>query len=344
MLFTVENAALEVVSAYVSKNRVTLEERLKNLVADKKISRLKKGTGFEAFSIADENFCSSDFCAAAAEKIFAETEIEREEIGAIIFVTQTPDFFLPSTAHVLHKRLNLPRDALAFDINLGCSGFVYGLNVAASLAQNLEKKVLLLCGDTVTRNIFADDISCLSVFGDAGTAAVISKRRGQKIFFNMETFGEFADAIIMPRGAYRNKIVVENNSIDLRENFVTMDGAQVMNFSTKFVPKNLTDLLNFAQVDSANVGGFFLHQANRLMLENIASQLQLPAEKVPFKSARTGNTSSASIPVTLCEMKRLGEPINFLSVLSGFGVGMSIASAVVDLTNLICLPTEELDR
>ncbi len=110
------------------------------------------------------------------------------------------------------------------------------------------------------------------------------------------------------------------------------------------MPKNLTDLMQFAEIEVAKVGGFFLHQANRLILQNIAAQLNLSEGKVPFKSARIGNTSSASIPVTLCEMKRLGEPINFLSVLSGFGVGMSIASAVVDLTNLICLPTEELDR
>lgn len=342
MLFTVENAALEVVASYVSKNRVSIDERLKNLVVDKKISRLKKGTGFEAFSIADENICASDFCAAAAEKIFATTEIQRSDIRAIIFVTQTPDFFLPSTSHILHQRLGLPRDAVAFDINLGCSGFVYGLYVAASLVQNLDGKILLLCGDTVTRNIFEDDISCLSVFGDAGTAAIISKSQWQKFFFNVQTYGELSEAIFMPRGAYRNKLVVENNSLNVRENFVTMDGAAVMNFSTKFVPKNLSDLMNFAQIDVSEIGNFFLHQANRLMLENIASQLKIPAEKVPFKSERIGNTSSASIPVTLCEMARLNESVNFLSVLSGFGVGMSIASAVVDLTNLICLPTEEI--
>lgn len=342
MLVTIENAALEIVSAYVSKNRVTVEERLKNFVADKKISRLKKGTGFESFSIAEENICASDFCAAAAENIFSNTEIKKSEIRAIIFVTQTPDYFLPATSHLLQHKLNLPRDTVTFDVNLGCSGFVYGLYIAANLAQNLDGKILLMCGDTVTRNIFEDDISCLSVFGDAGTSAIISKSRGQKIFFNIQTFGEYSDAIIVPRGAYRNSLVVENNSLNVRENFVTMDGAQVMNVSTKFLPQNLNDLMKFANVDTSDIGGFFLHQANKIILQNIASQLKLTEEKVPFKSARIGNTSSASIPVTLCEMKRLNEPINFLSVLSGFGVGMSIASAVVDLTNLICLPTGEL--
>ena len=342
MLITIENAALEVVSAYVSSKRLTIEERLKNLVADKKISRLKKATGFEEFSIADKNICASDFCAAAAENIFSNTEIKKSDIRAIIFITQTPDYFLPSTSHVLHKRLNLPRDVATFDVGLGCSGFVYGLYIAANLAQNLDGKILLMCGDTVTRNIFEDDISCLSVFGDAGTAAIISKSQGQKIFFNIQTFGEYADAIIVPRGAYRNSLIVENNSLNVRENFVTMDGARVMDVSTKFLPQNLIDLMNSAQVDESNIGGFFLHQANKIILKNIASQLNLPVEKFPFKSARIGNTSSASIPVTLCEMQRLNEPINFLSILSGFGVGMSIASAVVDLSDLICLPTGEL--
>ena len=342
MLLKVENVALEVVGAYVSKNRVSIEERLKNIVTDKKISRLKKGTGFEAFSIADEKICTSDLCAAAAEKLFAETEIKRQDIRAIIFITQTPDYVLPSTSHILHHRLNLNHDCAAFDINLGCSGFVYGLYVAASLVQNLDGKILLLCGDTTTRNFFEEDISCLSVFGDAGTAAIVSKNFGQKIFFNLQTFGELAETIFMPRGAYRNPYIVENNSINVRENFAVMDGAKVLDFSTKFVPQNLIDLMKFAQVKISDIGGFFLHQANKLILQDIAIKLNVAEEKVPFKSARIGNTSSASIPVIFSEMARLNEPINFLSVLSGFGVGMSIASAVVDLKNLICLPTGEI--
>lgn len=342
MPLTIENAALEVVSAYVSKNRVPVEEQLKNLVTDKKISRLKKGTGFEAFSIADEKICTSDFCVASAEKIFNETSIKREEIKGLIFITQTPDYFFPSTSHVIHKRLNLPHDIVTFDINLGCSGFVYGLYVAASLVQNLDGKILLLCGDTTSRNIFQDDISSLSVFGDAGAAAIISKRSGQKIFFNLQTFGEYAEVISRPRGAYRESFVVENNSLNVRENFLYMDGAKIIEFSTRMLPKNLVDLMNYAKIDLSTIGGFFLHQANLLILQNVAKHFNLPEEKVPFKSATIGNTSSASIPVTLCEMKRLCEPINFLSLLSGFGIGMSIASAIIDLKNLVCLPTGEI--
>ena len=336
MLVTVENVALEVVTACVSKNRVTIEERLKNITTEKKISRLKKSTGFEAFSI-DEKICASDYCAASAEKLFAETSIKREEISAVIFVTQTPDYFLPSTSHLLHTRLNLPRDCAAFDVSLGCSGFVYGVYIAASLAQNLNGKVLLLCGDTVTKNIFEDDISGLSVFGDAGSAAIISKRQGQKIFFNLQTFGELADSIIMRRGAYRNPLIVENNSLNVHENFASMDG-----FSTTSVPDNLIDLIKFSGVDLAQPGGVILHQANLMIVRDIATRLNLPIEKVPFKSARIGNTSCASIPVTLCEMKRLNEPVNFLAMLSGFGVGMSTASAIIDLSELICLPTGEI--
>ena len=342
MLVNIENVALEVIAACVSKNRVTVEERLQNFVADKKISRLKKGTGFEAFSIADKNLCTSDLCMVAAENIFSNTEIKKSEIRAIIFITQTPDYILPATSHLIQHKLGLSNDCASFDINLGCSGFVYGLYIAANLAQNLDGKILLMCGDTTTKNIFEEDVSSISIFGDAGTAAIIGKRNGQKISFNIQTYGEYSDAIIVPRGAFRNPLIVENNSLNVRENFVTMDGAKVMNVSTKFVPQNLNDLMKFANVDISDIGGFFLHQANKMILQNIASQLKLTEEKVPFKSARIGNTSSASIPVTLCEMKRLNEPINFLSVLSGFGVGMSIASAIVDLTNLICLPTGEL--
>ena len=343
MLIEIQNVALEIVSAFVSKKRVSIEKRLEGLISEKRIARLKKQVGFEELSIAEENICSSDFCAAAAEKIFAETEISREEISAVIFVTQTPDYFLPSTAHLLQQRLQLSRNVAAFDVGLGCSGFVYGLYVAASIVQNLPNgKILLLCGDTVTRNIFFDDVSCLSVFGDAGTAAIVSKAEGEKIFFNLQSFGELSDGIILRRGAYRNPALIENNSLNVRENFVTMDGAQVLDFSIKYVPPNLTDLMNFAKINPAEVGNFFMHQANKMILQDIAFNLNLPVEKFPFKSERIGNTSSASIPVTLAEMARRGDNFKTLSVMSGFGVGMSIASAVIDLKNLMCISTGEI--
>ena len=343
MLTEIKNVCLEVVSAVVSKNRVSIEDRLKGLIPEKRISRLKKQVGFEAFSIAEKNVCTSDLCFAAAEKIFAEQNISREEIGAIIFVSQTPDYFFPSTSHLLQHRLSLSKNVASFDINLGCSGFVYGLYVAASILQNLPaEKILLLCGETATRTDFEDDVSTLSVFGDAGTAAIISKAEGEKIFFNLQSFGELSDSIIVRRGAYRNPPAVENNSLNVRENFAFMDGAKVLDFSIKYVPPNLSEVMNFAKINPVEVGNFFLHQANKMILQDIAFSLDLPAEKFPFKSERIGNTSSASIPVTLAEMARREENFKTLSVMSGFGVGMSVASAVIDLKNLICIPTGEM--
>lgn len=343
MLLEIKNVALEAVSAAVSKNRISIEERLGGLVPEKRIARLKKSVGFESFSVVEKNICTSDLCAAAAEKIFSETDTSREEVRAIIFVSQTADYFLPSTAHLLQSRLNLSRESLAFDVGLGCSGFVYGFYIAASLIQTLPAgKILLLCGDTLTRNVFAEDVSALPVFGDAGSAAIISKREGQNIFFNLQSFGELADAIIMERGAYRNNFLIEDNSLDVRENFATMDGAKVLDFSIKYLPQNLIDLLAFAKVNPLDVEKFYLHQANKIILQDVAALMNLSTEKFPFKSAQIGNTSSASIPVTLTETVRGGEVIKNLSVLSGFGVGMSIASAAVDLTDLICLETGEL--
>ena len=343
MLTEIKNVALEVVSAFVSKNRVPIEERLGKFIPEKRIARLKKQVGFEAFSVIEKNICTSDLCFAAAEKVFADKNISRQEIGAVIFVSQSPDYFLPSTAHLLQDKLKLPRNAAAFDVGLGCSGFVYGLYIAASLLQNIPaEKILLLCGDTTTKNVFEEDVSSLSVFGDAGTAAIISKAEGEKIFFNLQSFGELSDGIILRRGAYRNPALVENNSLNVRENFAIMDGAKVLDFSIKFVPPNLSELMNFAKINPAEVGNFFMHQANKMILQDIALNLDLPVEKFPFKSEKIGNTSSASIPVTLAEMKRRGENFKTLAVMSGFGVGMSIASAVIDLRNLICLPTEEM--
>lgn len=343
MLLTVENARIESLCAVVSGKNITVEERLSNLIDNKKIARLKKVTGFDSFSVAGDGICTSDFCVRAAEKIFDVAQITRNEIRALIFVSQTADYFLPSTACTLQKRLNLPHDIAAFDISLGCSGFVYGLYVASSMLQNLpDGKILLLCGDTPTRTLYRDDVSCLSIFGDAGAAAVISKSAGKKIFFNLQTFGELSDTIIMRRGAYREKNLVENNSLDVRENFAFMNGLEVMNFSAKYVPQNLTDLMRFAKSNVSEIGAFLLHQANKSIVESIATKLQIPSAKVPFRASNIGNTSSASIPLILSEMKRLNESANSLSIMSGFGVGMSIASAVIDLTDLLCLPTEKL--
>ena len=343
MLVEIKNVSLEVVSSFVSKKCVPIEKRLGNLISEKKISRLKKQVGFEAFSVVEKNICTSDLCFAAAEKIFDEKNISRQEIGAVIFVSQTPDYVLPSTAYLLQNRLRLSENVLAFDVGLGCSGFVYGIYIASSLLQNLPaEKILLLCGDTTSKIIFDTDVSCLSVLGDAGTAAVISKSAGEKIFFNLQSFGELSNGIIISRGASRNPAVVENNSLNVRENFAVMDGAKVLDFSTKFVPKNLTELFNFSKINTAEVGNFFLHQANKMILQDIAFNLNLPVEKFPFKSEKIGNTSNASIPVTLTEMERRGENFKTLSVMSGFGVGMSIASAVIDLKNLICIPTGEM--
>ncbi len=343
MLLRIDNIRLDAIAAVVSRKRVMLEERLLGSVDADKIERMKKIAGFDRFSVADAGVCTSDFCAAAAEKIFDETPLERNEIRAVIFVSQTPDYITPSTAHVLQPRLGLPRDMAAFDIGLGCSGFVYGLYVAASMLSVMpDGKILLLCGDTTTRNLLRSSVEGQSLFGDGGAAAIVSKRDGQKIFFNLQTFGELADAIICPRGAFRNPLIVKNNSLDVRENFGTMDGVAVTNFSVRYVPENISALMNFAGVEPSTVELFLMHQANRLIVETIAARMRLPKEKFPFRAESLGNTSSASIPLILTERRRLDEPTKFLSVMSGFGVGMSIASAVVDLRDTIILPTGEL--
>lgn len=344
MLLSVPNFAIEHVSTMVSKNRVSIEKRLEGLLPENRISRLKKVNGFESFSIVEENICTSDLCFAAAEKIFSETKTDRSEIRAIIFISQSPDYPLPSTAHILQNRLNLPRDAAAFDVNLGCSGFVYGLYIAASLIQNLpDGKILLLCGDILTEKLFHEDVATLSVFGEAGSATIVTNANveGHRIYFNLQTFGELSNAIILERGAYRHSPIIKNNSLNCRENFVRMDGAAVMDFSIRYVPQNLSELLEFSKTDLSKVGAFVVHQANKLILQNLAAKMKVDEEKFPFRAAKTGNTSSASIPLALTEMKRLGEATNFLAVLSGFGVGMSIASAVIDLSQTNFLPTGE---
>ncbi len=346
MINAFDGVALEALAVTVSANRVPVAVRCKDVIDEKKAKRLVRSTGIAKLSIVDEQYCTSDLCVAAAEALI-ESGVQREEIGAIIFITQTPDYFSPASAYIIQNKLGLNREALVFDINLGCSGFVYGLYVAASLLSNMDKKVLVCCGDTSSRTAYPLDTSMLSIAGDAGAAAVVSKGNNvlaQRMCFHIESFGERAKTLYMPRGAYRlPKLMKEGNLTTDPGNYGVMNGTEVMDFSLNFVPDNIRKLLEYADIDSKSLNYALLHQANQLMVVSLANELGLPFEKVPFVAGDIGNVSSASIPVCFTEMKRQdkwGEHERIL--LSGFGIGMSIASVVLENNEPMILETMEI--
>ena len=200
----------------------------------------------------------------------------RDEIKILVFITQTPDYLIPNTSSILQEKLNLSKNCLAFDINLGCSGYVYGLSVIGSLLQNMPgSKALLLVGDISTKTISMQDKSTAPLFSDAGTATSLEFSLGNQIHFNLQTDGKEFDAIIIPDGGYRNPVseksfeVKEYEGGILRNNLaMKLDGLKIFNFALREIAPNINALLSEKKTDKSSIDYFVFHQANLLMLES----------------------------------------------------------------------------
>lgn len=284
--------------------------------------------------------CSSDLCFAAAEKLFADMEINREEIDLLIFVSQTPDYRMPATSVILQNRLGLGKHTMALDLNLGCSGFIYGMSVVYGLMERSNlRKALLLDGETRSRVYSPKDRKTAFIFGDAGVAALIERNeKFGESYFSLNSDGSKEDLIKMDAGGYRQpsttetlkeKVVDEHGNIRSDEHGY-MNGSDVFNFVIKEIPPDIKNIMNFASVDKDGIDYFVFHQANDFMNSYLAKKLKIRPEKVPTTIAKFGNTSSVSIPLTIAsELKGKLEDKKLL--LSGFGVGMTWASAIIKM-------------
>jgi len=297
-------------------------------------------TGIFERRVADGATCASDLCFAASEQLINEMGIDRNEIDVLIFVSQTPDFRMPATGIILQHRLNLPKSCLAFDINLGCSGFVVGLNLAYSLLQQDSiRKILLLNGETRTKVYSFKDRQTGFLFGDAGTACLVDKNEkyGQS-WFMLDSDGAKSDYISIHSGGYRNPSTPESFIERERENGRIfsdeqgyMDGAGVFEFVITEVPKSIKKILQFAEQEKEQIDFFVFHQANKFMNEHLNRKLKLEEQKVPFSLQKFGNTSSVSIPITI--VSELNGKLSGANkvLISGFGVGLSLGTAVINI-------------
>ena len=286
--------------------------------------------------------CTSDLCYAAAEKLISELGWDKKEIEALVFVSQTADYFLPATACILQDHLGLPKECYAEDIALGCSGWVYGLcNVASLVATGTIKKALLMAGDARKRAPGAFD----PLFGHAGTVTAIEYFEGAKGFqFHFGTDGSGFDAIITPDGGSRNQVTPQSFELNeyegkLMHNLQThMKGMDVFSFGITTAPKSvkkLAERFGFNYLDSDYV---IFHQANMKMNNQIVKKLRLDLEKVPSCMYRFGNTSSASIPLTIVGELRgkfENKPTKFICC--DFGVGLSWGTVAFE-TNEVVVP------
>lgn len=339
---TISNVTVSGLAACVPKNEVAnnnypgLSEREKNL--------LIKTTGIAFRRIAPPDICASDLCFVAATNLIEALNWSKKDIELLIFVSQTPDYQTPATAVILQERLGLPTSCLAFDINLGCSAYVYGLSAIAGLLSNMKgKKGLLLVGDVLSKIISETDKTTAPLFSDAGSATALSwDENSIPFFFNLQSDGTGFEAIIVKESGARNQSVLDHADPEKKPQML-LNGTEVFNFGLREVAPNVSALFNFTNHKVSEIDYFVFHQANKLMNESIKRKLQLPDEKVPSSLFKYGNTSSATIPVTMVtEMQSQLSGRSLHVLLSGFGVGLSWGSAIIRTSPMVCLPLIEL--
>lgn len=315
------------------------------LIPDDERSKLITSTGIEEKRVVPKGVITSDLCLAAAERLIDELGWNKEDIEALVFVSQTPDYILPATACLLQDRLGLSKECLAFDISLGCSGWVYGMNSVSSMVSNGSiRKALLLCGDITTRTQSYRDKTSYPLFGDAGTAtAVVYDEECSGIKFHLASDGSGYEAIIITDGGYRNQptekslqFVDYGDGKVLTPMHVQLDGMTVFSFAISKAPKSVKGLCERFNIDFDQVDNCYFHQANLQLNETVRKKLKLPEEKVPYSLKRFANSSGATIPVTMVtERQDVLRNSHQKNIACAFGVGLSWGTAYFETDNIV---------
>jgi 3-oxoacyl-[acyl-carrier-protein] synthase-3 len=340
---TFKNIAISAIASCVPKKIVDLDDEIENFGGDEKqINNIKKNLGLQCRRVAASGETASDLMLGAANHLLES--FDKDSIDGLLCVTQTPDHFQPSNACILHGKLELSKNCLAYDVNLGCSGYVYGLWQAfMMISSGTCQNVLLLAGDTLSKTVGERDRATAPLFGDAGTATIVSAcSETNETYFSLHSNGGGAQHIIIPAGAFREpsseltKVEVEDEDGNLKsKDDLNMNGVEVFMFSITQEPKAIKQTLKDTGNTPEDIDFLFLHQANQYIIDNIAKRTKFAADKVPSSSVKEyGNTSSASIPLAINNCDAVNSDVNVKVLLSGFGVGLSWASCVTNLSKV----------
>lgn len=300
------------------------------------IEKISAKTGINARHISAKDEFSSDMAVKAAEKLFAEHNIDKSEIDFLLFCTQSPDYFLPTTACIIQEKLGLETTIGALDFNLGCSGFVYGLSLAKGLiAGEMAKNVLLITSETYSKFIHPKDKSNKTIFGDAAAATLISSEKGFCTLGNFVfgTDGKGAENLIVKQGGMRfpvsdkNEDIVDEFGNVRNDKNLFMNGTEIFNFTGEFVPQLTEAILEKSNLAKEDIDLFVFHQANKYMLNHLRKKIKIPEEKFFIAMEECGNTVSSTIPIALYEAQKQGKVAHCKNlILAGFGVGYSWAA------------------
>lgn len=321
-------AFIKAISYYLPEKTITNLDLI-NDFPEWTVEKIAGKVGVSERHVAGENETAADLGVKAAEKFFKEHEIDKQEIDFLLVCTQSPDYFLPTSACVMQDRIGLRTGIGALDFNLGCSGFVYGLSLAKGLiCGGIASNVLLITTETYNKHIHPKDKGNRTIFGDAAAATLISKDGFAEIGeFSLGTDGRGANNLIVKQGGMRNPELFNDFSTDEKGNtsssdHLYMDGGEIFNFTAEAVPILIEDVLKKNELKQVEVDLFIFHQANQYMMNYLRKLIEIDRDKFFIYLDKVGNTVSSTIPIALYEAKKE----NLLSgnvVLAGFGVGYS---------------------
>ena len=327
-------AFIKALSYYLPEKVVTNEQLVKEF-PEWSVDKIAKKVGINERHIAAENETAGDMAYMAAEKLILENGINRDRIDFVLLCTQSPDYFLPSTSCILQSRLGLPTKCGAFDFNLGCSGYEYGLAVAKGLLiSGVAKNILLLTAETYNKHIHPRDKGNRTIFGDGASASLISSEGFAKIGeFVLGSDGSGYDRLILKTGAMRHNDPLDDyhedeNGTLLSSDHLFMDGKAIFDFTSDIVPSMIEETLAKHQLKMEDVDLFVFHQANRYMINYLRKLMEIDKDKFYVFMETVGNTVSSTIPIALCEAKKEGK-LHGNVVLAGFGVGLSYGATLL---------------
>lgn len=323
-------AYIKGLSYYLPERVVTNEELLKEF-PEWSVDKVAKKVGVNSRHLAAEDETAGDMAEKAARKLFEEYKVSPTDIDFVMLCTQSPDYFLPSTACILQHKLGIPTTAGAFDYNLGCSGCVYGLAMAKGLiAAGIAKNVLVLTAETYNKYLHPSDKSNRSIFGDGAAACLVSTEGFAEVGeFSLGTDGAGAENLIVKTGAARCKQVTGNVSEDedghqRYDDYLYMNGSAIFNFTLEAVPAMMKDILDKNNLSTDNIDYYVFHQANKFMLNTIRKICVLPKDKFFLNLEESGNTVSSTVMIGLKQCLEAGTIKNGMNVMiAGFGVGLS---------------------
>ncbi|RKE78853.1 3-oxoacyl-[acyl-carrier-protein] synthase-3 [Chryseobacterium sp. AG363] len=315
---------------YYLPQQVLTNEDLEKQFPEWSSERIQEKVGISQRHISSDSETVLDMAVQSSEKIFEN--YDRNKVDFILFCTQSPEYFLPTTACILQDRLGLRKNIGAIDFNLGCSGFVYGLAFAKGLiAGGIAKSILLVTSETYTKHIHPDDKGNRSIFGDASASAIIEKSEGNDYQFCLGTDGSGAENLMVKKGAFKKDFEL-NPEHEFGPENIYMNGPEIFNFTIENIPGLVKETLEINSMTMDDIDHFVFHQANSFMLNYLRKKTKIPAEKFYIDMEKTGNTVSATIPIALKNMMDKGMLKQGDKVLmAGFGVGYSWGATIMEI-------------